>query len=43
MCLLAVRLLGAVASHTAVTLNFILHAVALLKGDPKKFEVIKKA
>jgi hypothetical protein len=35
--------LGTMASYITVTLNFILHAAALLKGDPKKFEVIKKA
>ncbi|MGC9051344.1 glycosyltransferase family 2 protein [Pyrobaculum sp.] len=35
--------LGTVASHITVTLNFVLHVAALLKGDPKKFEVIKKA
>ena len=35
-------LLGALASYITVTLNFIVHAIGILKGDPKRFEVIKK-
>jgi cellulose synthase/poly-beta-1,6-N-acetylglucosamine synthase-like glycosyltransferase len=33
---------GALASYATVTLNFIVHLIGLAKGDPKKFEVIRK-
>ena len=33
---------GAAASYLTVTLNFIIHLIGLVKGDPKKFEVIRK-
>ena len=35
-------LAGALASYVTVTLNFITHLIGLVKGDPKKFEVIRK-
>jgi hypothetical protein len=35
-------LIGAAASYITVTLNFVVHLVGLLKGDPKNFEVIRK-
>lgn len=35
-------LAGTAASYLTVFLNFITHLVGLLKGDPKKFEVIRK-
>lgn len=31
------------ASYVTVTLNFLVHLIGLIKGDPKKFEVIAKA
>jgi glycosyl transferase family 2 len=31
------------ASYVTVTLNFLVHIIGLVKGDPKKFEVIVKA
>ena len=31
------------ASYVTVTLNFLVHLIGLVKGDPKKFEVIAKA
>lgn len=33
---------AAVLSFVTVTLNFVYHVAGLIKGDPKKFEVIKK-
>jgi hypothetical protein len=33
---------GALASYVTVTLNFIIQLIGLAKGDPKKFEVIRK-
>jgi len=36
-------LIGMCVSHITVTLNFIIKLVGLIKGDPKKFEVIRKA
>jgi hypothetical protein len=33
---------GVLASYVTVTLNFLLQIVGLIKGDPKKFEVIRK-
>ena len=33
---------GAAASYFTVTLNFFTHLIGLIKGDPKKFEVIRK-
>jgi hypothetical protein len=33
---------GTAASYITVTLNFIIHLIGLAKGDPKKFEVIRK-
>jgi len=35
-------LAGTATSYLTVFLNFITHLVGLLKGDPKKFEVIRK-
>jgi hypothetical protein len=35
-------LAGVLASYVTVTLNFILQVVGFVKGDPKKFEVIRK-
>jgi hypothetical protein len=35
-------IIGAAASYATVTLNFIVHLVGLLKGDPRNFEVIRK-
>lgn len=35
--------LAALASYVTATLNFALHLAALLRGDPRKFEVIRKA
>jgi hypothetical protein len=35
-------LAGTAASYLTVGLNFITHLIGLLKGDPKKFEVIRK-
>jgi hypothetical protein len=33
---------GVLASYITVTLNFALQIISLVKGDPKKFEVIRK-
>ena len=33
---------GTLASYITVTLNFVLQVVGFVKGDPKKFEVIRK-
>ena len=33
---------GVLASYVTVTLNFVVQIIGLVKGDPKKFEVIKK-
>jgi hypothetical protein len=33
---------GALASYATVTLNFFVHLIGLIQGDPKKFEVIRK-
>ena len=33
---------GTAASYITVTMNFIVHLIGLAKGDPKKFEVIRK-
>jgi len=33
---------GALASYVTVTLNFLVHLIGFLKGDPKRFEVIEK-
>jgi len=33
---------AALLSFPTVTMNFVYHVIGLLKGDPKKFEVIKK-
>jgi hypothetical protein len=35
-------IVGILASYVTVTLNFTVQMVGLLKGDPKKFEVIRK-
>jgi hypothetical protein len=35
-------LAGTAASYITVTLNFITHLIGFVKGDPKKFEVIRK-
>jgi hypothetical protein len=35
-------LAGTAASYITVTLNFIVHLIGFAKGDPKKFEVIRK-
>jgi hypothetical protein len=35
-------ILGVLASYVTVTLNFILQVVGIAKGDPRKFEVIRK-
>jgi len=35
-------LFGAAASYITVTLNFFVHLVGLLQGDPRNFEVIRK-
>jgi hypothetical protein len=35
-------LIGMCLSYITVTLNFLYHVVGIVKGDPKKFEVIKK-
>jgi hypothetical protein len=34
--------LGVIVSYVTVTLNFLLQVVGFVKGDPKKFEVIRK-
>lgn len=36
-------LIGILTSYLSVTLNFIVHAIGVLMGDPKRFEVIEKA
>ena len=36
-------ILAALASYVTATLNFGLHLAGLLRGDPKRFEVIRKA
>jgi hypothetical protein len=33
---------GVLTSYATVTLNFIVNAIGLIKGDPKKFDVIEK-
>jgi hypothetical protein len=33
---------GTAASYLTVGLNFVTHVIGLFKGDPKKFEVIRK-
>jgi hypothetical protein len=33
---------GTAASYITVTMNFIINLIGLAKGDPKKFEVIRK-
>lgn len=33
---------GALLSFVTVTLNFAYHVVGLIKGDPRRFEVIRK-
>jgi hypothetical protein len=35
-------LIGMCLSYVTVTLNFLYHVIGIVKGDPKKFEVIKK-
>jgi len=35
-------IIGVLTSYATVTLNFIVHAIGLIKGDPKKFDVIEK-
>jgi hypothetical protein len=35
-------LAGTAASYITVALNFITHLIGLLKGNPRKFEVIRK-
>ncbi len=32
-----------ISSYLTVTLNFLVHIIGLVQGDPKKFEVIAKA
>ncbi len=33
---------GILASYVTVTLNFTVQMIGFVKGDPKKFEVIRK-
>lgn len=35
-------IIGAAASYLTVTLNFAVHLIGLIEGDPKNFEVIRK-